>query len=138
MFRKIKYSNMKPINPYFPKVDKNFLSQTEALILNEKTFRLNRDYPAYLNKLKSAGVKYLVVGNKSVAYFDTKPEDVRPESIIKIDDELEKLSEEFLEFAKPNIEVIRAVTGRALESQGVNIGSHASSMSFFKAERLFD
>lgn len=125
--------------PYFPAVDRNFLSQIESLILSGQAFRLSRDYPAYLNKIKSAGINYIVVEGKGINYTETKPTEVRPESVIKIDDELIRLSEDFLELAEPDLEVIRSVTGSALEANGVKIkkGNRVSDNGFLKSEHLY-
>lgn len=131
---------MKPADPHFPAVDRQFLSQTNSLILNGKAFRLSRDYPAYLNKLKLAGFKFIVINSKSISYTDTAPsDDVRPGSIMEIDEEIKSLLGDFLELAEPNIEVIRSVTGSALNSQCVkikNTGNRVSD-SLLKSERLF-
>lgn len=131
---------MKPANQHFPAVDREFLDQTDSLILNGEAFRLSRDYPAYLNKLKLAGFKFIVINSKSISYTDTTPsDDVRPESIMEIDKEIKSLSGDFLELAEPNMQVIRSVTGSALESQGIklkNPGNRVSD-SLLKSERLF-
>lgn len=124
--------------PYFPEVDSRFLSQTESLILNGKAFRLSRDYPAYLNKLKLAKIKFIVINSKSISYSETEPTEVRPGSVMNIDEELSSLPGDFLTLAEPNIDVIRAVTGRALEAQGItikNVGNRVFD-NFFKSERL--
>lgn len=125
----------------FPALDRKFLSQTESLILNGKAFRLSRDYPAYLNKLRLAGIKYIVVNSKSISYTDTLPSaDIRPGAIMDVDEELKSLPGDFLKMAEPDMKVIRSVTGGAMYAQGINIsglGSRISEKSLLKAERLF-
>lgn len=128
---------MKNINPYFPETDRVFLLQMEISISNGEQFRKNRNWPAYLEKLIAAKVDYvLIVGNKAL-YFNEYPTDARPESVIDLKNELSSLPKEFLELAKPNINVIRSKTAEAMEKSGVPVHVQKSASGILKAERLY-